>query len=243
MTNAAAAPAALLGARTADTVTLLVVIVGLVLAAAAMTALVWRQLTRARRARIQAWAAARGWTYVGSDRRFLRIGDGPPYDAGLVRWMRHLIHGPVGDDYVGLAFQLTNLEYTGRHFSVRTYTVVGLQVPTALPAVLLERETLRTRAKTLVGAQDVELESDEFNRAYRVRAVDPRFASDLLNPRTMERLLRAGCPEVQVLGRHLAMHGYGRLDLDRIDGPLWVLASMCDHLPSFVWTDRGVEAP
>jgi hypothetical protein len=56
-------------------------------------------------------------------------------------------------------------------------------------------------------------------------------------------LLRRGTPELRIHGRYLVMHGRGRLEAERVDPVLRLLAAMCDNLPTFVWADRGVERP
>jgi hypothetical protein len=93
------------------------------------------------------------------------------------------------------------------------------------------------------GAQDIDFESEEFNRVYRVQATDPRFASDLVNPRTMELLMQCGAPDLRVYGRHLVVVTAGRLDLDLVDTALTLLAGVCENLPSFAWSERGVASP
>ena len=119
----------------------------------------------------------------------------------------------------------------------------ALALPVALPWVHLSPEGFFDKAAKLFGAQDIEFESDEFNQAYRVRADDPRFAYDLVNPPTMHALLGAGRPDVRVFGTYLILVRRGKLDLGAVDWALTVLAGMCERMPDFVWTDRGAVAP
>ena len=130
-----------------------------------------------------------------------------------------------------------------RYPFLRRYAVHALALPARLPWTHLSAERTRDRAAALVGGQDIELESDEFNRAYRVRSDDHRFASDLLNPRTMELLLRCGGPDVRIGAGYIVLVNHGPVDPTSVYGALTVLAAMLENLPDFVWSDRGARAP
>lgn len=70
------------------------------------------------------------------------------------------------------------------------YTCVIAPVPVEWPSLVLKAETRVSRVAQDVGvAQDIELEWEEFNRAFRVRSPDRRFAIGVLDARMMEWLL------------------------------------------------------
>jgi hypothetical protein len=130
-----------------------------------------------------------------------------------------------------------------RYPTIERFAVHALALPARLPWVHISAEGYAHKAAKLLGGQDIELESEEFNRAYRVRSDDPRFAVDLLNARTMDLLLRCGGPDVRVGGGYIVLVTDGRLDLSAVDAALVLLATMCEQLPGFVWTDRRVSPP
>jgi hypothetical protein len=70
------------------------------------------------------------------------------------------------------------------------YTCVIAPVPVQWPSLVLKAETGASLVAQDVGlAQDIELEWEEFNRAFRVRSPDRRFAISVLDPRMMAWLL------------------------------------------------------
>lgn len=198
---------------------------------------------RRRRAVVADWAAQRGWRYVARDQRWEGLLPGFPFDRGMFPRAQNVLTGAFGP-YAAAAFDYSYRSDSRNDFLIaQRFGVHVLRVPAALPWVHLSPETLADRAAKLLGAQDIDFESEEFNRVYRVQASDPRFASDLVNPRTMELLMQCGAPDLRVYGRHLVVVTAGRLDLDLVDTALTLLAGVCGNLPSFVWSERGVAPP
>lgn len=69
------------------------------------------------------------------------------------------------------------------------YSCALLPVPAPWPRLTIERETPLSRVVQVAGVADVETEWEGFNRAYRVRAADARFAIALLDGAMMEWLV------------------------------------------------------
>lgn len=196
-----------------------------------------------RRARIADWAAARGWRYAPRDQRWEGLLPGFPFDRGSLQRAQNVVTGAFGP-YAAAAFDYSYRSGNRNDFLIaQRFAVHVLRLPAALPWVHLAPETLADRAAKLLGAQDIDFESEEFNRVYRVQASDPRFASDLVNPRTMDLLMLCGAPDLRVHGRHIVVVTAGPLDVDLIDTALVLLAGACENLPSFVWSERGVAPP
>lgn len=220
------------------------VVMLLVAAAAAPVMVVWeRHLSRRRRARIASWAAQRGWNFVARDPRWEHVLPGFPFGTGF-RWRaRNVVSGPFGR-YPAAAFEYS---YQGERRNdgmiPQRFGVHVLRLPAPLPWLHLSAERFADRAAKLFGAQDLDFESEDFNRLYRVRAIDPRLASDIVNPRTMELLIEVGGPDVRIHGWNIALVTPGRLDLEVVEGALTVLANVCDNVPPFVWRDHGGAAP
>lgn len=195
---------------------------------------------------IAQWATARGWSYAQRDDRWAHCWPDHPFDSGYGQRAQNVVSGAYGP-YTATAFDFSYKQSSGSGKSRRTTTyrfgVVALGVPVPLPWVHVEPEGLFDKAAKLFGGQDIELESEDFNRVYRVRSDDPKFAYDLLNARTMEVLLAAGGVDVRVSRYHLVTVRQGQLDLTAVEAWLGLLVGLCERLPSFVWTDRGSAAP
>ena len=66
------------------------------------------------------------------------------------------------------------------------------EVAAACSPLSIERENVLARLADGLGFTDIQFESEEFNRAFTVRAGDRKFANDFVDPRMMRWLLGAG---------------------------------------------------
>jgi hypothetical protein len=88
----------------------------------------------------------------------------------------------------------------------RRFTCCLTEVDASFPHLVLQPETLATRVLGRLGAQDLEFESEEFNRRFTVTSEDERFARLLVDPQMMELLLStAGEVQVELRGRWLLL--------------------------------------
>ncbi len=111
-----------------------------------------------------------------------------------------------------------------------------------MPRLELTGDNVLTRLGSALGLADVELESEDFNRRYRVTADDRRFAYDVLQPRTMEHLLASPTVNLRLCGADALLWDSGFTEPEELPGLLAVLAQVVDGIPSYVWSDRGGAA-
>jgi hypothetical protein len=109
---------------------------------------------------------------------------------------------------------------------------------TSLPDLDLLREGAFSRAMGKVLNYDIQLESEEFNRAYTARSDDRNLASSVLHPQMLEQLLR-GAPD------SWSIRNGDLLDLDNWNGRPGHFTARLDDLigvlqgiPDFVWQDH-----
>jgi hypothetical protein len=76
--------------------------------------------------------------------------------------------------------------------SAFTSRMAWTRIPGGALRVAFIREDFSQKVAKLLGGEDVDVESHEFNQRWRVRADDPRDAHALLNPRVIEALLQIG---------------------------------------------------
>lgn len=193
-----------------------------------------------RRTRVAAWAAARGWTVMAPDRAFLARWRGQPFRSG----------GRVAEVLVGthrgrpaVSFQHSYSTGSGKNRRTHYFHVVALALPVPLGRLELTPDDVGAKLAKVFGGQDLDLELEEFNRAWRVAAEPEKFGSDVLHPRVMERLLapdaRRQC--LRIDGSDIVWWGLGRPDLAMIDPRLELLSSVLDSIPRFVWQDYGYD--
>ncbi len=81
------------------------------------------------------------------------------------------------------------------------FTCAILQIPAACPGLCITHEDFLTRLGSHVGFHDVELEYDDFNRRFRVKCNEQKFAFTLLDGEMMQWLLDAdGFEALEVVG-------------------------------------------
>ena len=111
--------------------------------------------------------------------------------------------------------------------------VCGFVLPFSLPGLAVNGRWL---------GRKVAFESTDFNRVFKVRAEDPKFASDVIHPRTMEWLLAVRPRGWTVSGRVVVFEVEAH-DLLIVDECETVLRGWLGRIPRFVWADLGVEVP
>jgi hypothetical protein len=88
----------------------------------------------------------------------------------------------------------------------------------------------------------VRFESEEFNERFPIRTDDPKFASDVIHPRTMEFLMAVQPPGFRIEGSQM------RFSVDKHDTQLIGFCADFAHeffsrVPSFVWKDLQITPP
>lgn len=206
-------------------------------------ALAW-WLDEKRHERLAQWAAARGWSYQRQDQSLVSTWSGEPFGEGHGRRATEVLRGAVdGHGVVSFTYRWT--VGSGKEKTTHTRQVVALGLPTALPTLELTPEWLGTRVLRAFGGQDIQFESEDFNRAWRVRARDLKFAHDVVNPRLMARLLLSDArgESLRIEGATVLTWMPGRTDPARVDAALTLLRAVSAAVPQHVWEDMGRPTP
>ena len=185
-----------------------------------------------------AWARNKGWTYVEDGRPFARRFGGAPF-RGVFKQARHVIHGT----YRGRTFVAFELEYSavsGVGVGLQTCwsTVVAIRLPASRPSLEVNFEHSGREVVELVGLRDLQLESEEFNRVFRITASDERFAYDVLHPRMMQWLLadqRSRVVPFRFERADLLCWSGDDLDPNHVIWMADYLVDIAERVPEFVW--------
>lgn len=201
-------------------------------------------LAKKRRELLAQFAQSNGWTLSLEDDSFALRWDGTPFDVGDHQKAKNVLLGQwqgrqiTAFDY---SYQTHSTDGQGqRTTTTERYAVCAVAMPTQLPRLQVTHESVLTRLGGAIGLADIELESDDFNRAFRVTCPDPKFASDVLHPRMMELLLRKGTVAWRMEGSDLLCWDNGQHSPAEVLERLSLLDDILDGIPSFVWHDRGV---
>ena len=153
----------------------------------------WQQEQKRRELLFQ-WCTNSGYTFAREDDQWCQRWQGTPFGEGDHRRATNVVTGTLHDmpfvafDY---KYQTHSSDSNGnRTTTTHRYGVAALQLSAYLPRLQVTPENVFTRIGSAFGIEDIELESEDFNRRFRVHANDRKFASDVLTPRTMEALLR-----------------------------------------------------
>lgn len=114
----------------------------------------------------------------------------PLFQQGHSRCAPNIMNGT----HAGRSVSCFDYQYTvGSGKNSHTYYFLCALVPTPVPFARLcvRPESVADRVFGFLGARDLQLESDEFNRRFHIECDYPRFAFDVLHPRAMEMLLRS----------------------------------------------------
>lgn len=94
----------------------------------------------------------------------------------------------------------------------------------------------------LSGGKKREFESITFSRMFKVRSAHPKFASDVIHPRTMQWMEQQGPVEVSIFDQRVQFSIHN-LDPRRVAwNALWC-HGFFGRVPAFVWEDLGLRQP
>ncbi|ORA64689.1 DUF3137 domain-containing protein [Mycobacteroides franklinii] len=203
----------------------------------------WFLLARMRKKRIAklaSWAQTQGWTYTPDDQSLVALSEGEPFRQGHSRTAQDVFNGSIGGhDFVSFQYSYKVTTGSGEQQSTQTYEfmVTAIVTPPSSYRLEIKREGVFAGLARAVGFTDLEFESDEFNKKFKIKATPERFAYDVLNPRTMERMLadqRYSQPLRFENGRLLTWRR-GKLDEQRITGEVQYLIDTLEPVPAYAW--------
>jgi hypothetical protein len=202
------------------------------------------QRDQKRRELLMMWATNSGFSYVVEDDSWCERWRAAPFGEGDHRKASNVVTGTLSNKTFA-AFDYSYQTHSsdgrgGRSTTTHRYVVTSLQLPTSLPQLQVTPESLVTRLGNALGLDDIELESEDFNRRFRVHARDRKFACDVLTPRTMQLLLSRPALSWRIDGSDVVAWQDGRLSPASVLATTSELREIVDGIPSFVWQDREI---
>ena len=111
----------------------------------------------------------------------------------------------------------------------------------SLPSLRVDPENFIERVVGRITDNDIDLESEDFNRAFTVSCPDRKFASDVLHPQMMEFLLQHRDVGWRFERDSMLMVSDTKRSVHEIDATLALMDQISDRIPDFVW--RQVRGP
>ena len=219
----------------------------LLIGVVAVLAVLGYRAEQQRRALLAQFATARGWSYERQRDEWAGYWNVTPFGYGTDRSAENVMTGQLGQvpfvafDY---SYKTSSTNSKGhRTTTTHEFVVVGVQLPAVLPSLCVTPENVLTRLGNAMGFDDVELESEDFNRRFRVSAGVPKFAYDVLHARMMEMLLTAPRPSWRIEGQWLLTWDNGKAKPADILADLDLASRIVAGIPSYVWADAAVAPP
>jgi hypothetical protein len=126
--------------------------------------------------------------------------------------------------------------------SYHYFSCAVTEVPIDAAALTISHENVFTRIGDHLGFEDIQFESEDFNRAYRVKSKDQKFATDLVDARMMQWLLPQKGWGFEFTGPFLLAYSKRRKPADLIP-LLGTLRAFRDHIPRVVYDLHGTKPP
>jgi hypothetical protein len=206
----------------------------------------WAQAKK-RRELFQQFALGQGWRWTARQDGWCERFRGTPFGTGDDRKALNVLEGAfrgrpmVAFDY---SYETHSTDSKGNTTTqTHRYAICALSMPAPLPELELVPEGFLGRVGTMLGMQDIELESEDFNRRFRVRCTEPKLAYDVLPARTMEALLARPALHVRLSGTDALCWEGGAHSPSELLARLDTLSTLLDGVPAFVWSDRKGTAP
>ena len=131
---------------------------------------------------------------------------------------------------------------SGKHQSTHTLSAIAAELPIDCPRLAIRPEHFGDRIAASLGFDDIDFESDAFNRRFHVKGADKKFAYDICHPGMMEYLIEV--PEFcwELLGRRLLLYSrrLKTFDADELVRSLRTLDGFVTRLPNYL-TSRGPD--
>ena len=148
-----------------------------------------------RREAMAAYAAGRGWRFEAEQPLLVDRFTGPPFGLGFGQRAYNVLYGAARGPRPGVVRLRVQdpRPATGSRpaTQVHRFSVLGLSMGISLPPLSVDPENFLDRFVGRLTGNDIDLESEDFNRAFTVSCPDRKFASDVLHPQMMEFLLAA----------------------------------------------------
>jgi hypothetical protein len=141
--------------------------------------------------------------------------------------------------YLGLPVIVFDYQYTtGSGKSETTHYVSALlaRLDFYCPYLIIRPEGMLDRFAALFGFDDINFESDEFNRAFSVKGDDKKFAYDICHPEMMLFLLQDRSMAWELRGLDLLLYSWNerKFDAGKVDRCLRLASEFVARVPGYL---------
>jgi hypothetical protein len=191
-----------------------------------------------RREEMATYAVAHGWRFEAEQPLLVERFAGPPFGLGFGRRAFNVLYGShEGRDLVSFDYEYKTQSTNGKQTTttVHRFSVLALSMGISMPPLSVDPENFLDRFVGRLTGNDIDLESEDFNRAFTVSCPDRKFASDVLHPQMMEYLLQHRQVGWRFEQDSMLTVTQGQRTPAQIDATIEVMDDITDLVPEFVW--------
>jgi len=196
-----------------------------------------QQKAKRRQALAAGWAASHGCVFVQSNPAMTARVSRLPFSNSSNPQIAEFIEGKTPGGRGFCSFLYSYVVSNGKTTETVQYSVQMVHLPVALPWMSVTRERLGDKIAKFFGGQDIELESDDFNRMFRVTSANDALAYGVLHPQVMQWLMgpALGLVPFMIDLDDLVCWRPGVPDYATLDAQLLGMDSFVDHIPQGVY--------
>jgi hypothetical protein len=158
------------------------------------------------------------------------------FDRGHSRKVTNVMYGRTLEGHDRRAFDYQYTTGSGKNRRVYTFSCGLISTGATWPQLTLGPEGFFDRVMDVVGAADIQFESEEFNRAWEVRSSDARFASAMIDPEMMLFLMeKAPGARIEVHGPWI-LFSDERRDPEQLPQMIASAEAFREGVPPVVWS-------
>lgn len=154
---------------------------------------------------------------------------------GKKKRLLHALSGNYHDTHVTVLEMRYETKDIAKDAPPDTYCFFIARLPSSFPEITIYKEGLISKLYQATGHRDINFESHEFSRKFRVRAEKDRFAYDLCNPRMIEYLLKNMDLSIEIDRDALCISFNKPLDIEKVEYNLQRLIKIRSLIPEYLF--------
>ena len=164
--------------------------------------------------------------------------------AGENRYAYNVMRGTVDGDYPVVLFdyhyETTHTDSDGdRKTTHHYYSVFTLTMRKQFPELTIEPEGFFSKIAQALGFDDIDFESLEFSKRYKVKSPDKKFAYDVCNAQMIDYLLKQEHLAIELESNVLAMVFGGRMKPENLKFNYDRLQHIRSLMPNYLFAKMG----
>ena len=157
----------------------------------------------------------------------------------LRRGSNRYAYNILSGNYQGHDVTLFDYHYqvkSGKNTHHYNFSFFILVLPGSFPELVIDKEGFFSKVAQALGYDDIDFESHEFSRKFRVRSSDKKFAYDVCNGQMIEYLLSNIDLSIEIEGEVMAISFRSRLSPEDIEPNLNRLVKVRSLMPDYLFS-------